>query len=304
MVPAMDTLLIADNLHRRFPGREVVRGVDLRLRRGDILGLLGRNGAGKSTTMRMLAGALKPNQGRILVNGQPLLGHRATRAWIGYLPETPPLYPELRVDEYLRFAARLRGLPRARIRAAVESALEACELGARRACLCGQLSKGYRQRLGIAQAIVHQPRILILDEPANGLDPVQNLGLRALLRRLAENSAILLSSHLLAEVETLCNRVLVLHDGQPLFSSPLPLPAERRPLRLDAPNATPETLARVEGIESVEAENDGHFLLTLSDHGEPAAVNRALCEAGIEVRAFCPAGDALERLFAELENER
>ncbi len=295
----MNPLLSADNLYRRFPGHQAVAGVALTLRRGDILGLLGRNGAGKSTTLRMLAGALCPDRGEVAIDGEPL--HRGVRARIGYLPEHPPLYAELRVDEYLRFAARLRGLSGGRLRRSVDTTLEACGLTPRHKRLCGQLSKGYRQRLGIAQAIVHDPDVVILDEPGNGLDPVQNRDIRALIHQLAETKAIILSSHVLSEIETLCNRVLLLHAGKVVFDSPLPLASAGRRIALHASGTDVTALKAIAGVTDARADGGDRFLLTLADDGDPAAINRALCAAGITVSAFCPAGDSLEQLFNELD---
>ncbi len=295
----MNPLLSADNLQRRFPGHRAVAGVSLTLRRGDILGLLGRNGAGKSTTLRMLAGALSPDSGEVSIDGEALHRRRRARARIGYLPEHPPLYAELRVDEYLRFGARLRGLSGGALRRNVDATLEACGLTRRRKRLCGQLSKGYRQRLGIAQAIVHDPDIVILDEPGNGLDPVQSREIRALIRHLAENKAIVLSSHVLSEIESLCTRVLLLREGRVVFDSPLPLARAGMRIELRAGGADVAALKAIAGVADARADGGSRFVLTLADDGDPAAINRALCANGVAVSAFCPADGSLEHLFNE-----
>ncbi len=300
--PPMTPLLSARDLHRSYPGQQALAGVSLSLQRGDILGLLGRNGAGKSTTLRLLAGVLRPDRGHVQLNGESLHMRHATRARIGFLPERPPLYPELRVDEYLRFAARLRGVPRPRLRQAVDDIIERCGLGARRKRLCGQLSKGYRQRVGIAQAAVHDPDVLLLDEPGNGLDPVQNQDIRALLKELATSRAIVLSSHVLPDIEALCNRVLLLRQGRVVFESRLPLANGERHLLLQTADADSASIGAIDGIASVSVQAPGCFALTLADEATPAAVVRALCRAGIAIHSLCPAGNRLEQLFAETDD--
>ncbi len=297
----MKPLLSTNDLHRRFPGHQAVAGVGMSLRRGDILGLLGRNGAGKSTTLRMLAGALSPDRGEVAIDGESLRGHPRTRARIGYLPEHPPLYAELRVDEYLSFSARLRGLSGGQLRRSVDATLDACGLTPRRKRLCGQLSKGYRQRLGIAQAIVHDPDVVILDEPGNGLDPAQNQDIRVLIHRLAENKAIVLSSHVLGEIEALCNRVMLLHAGKVVLDSPLPLASAGKQIELRANGVDVAILKAIAGVADARADSRDRFVLSLTDNGDPAAINRALCASGIAVAAFCPVGDSLESLFNELD---
>jgi len=208
-------LLEARGISRAFGRVVAVRNLDIRLQRGDVTGFLGLNGAGKSTTLRMLCGTLAPDSGEILIDGIDLRSEpQAARARLGFLPDTPPLYPELSVDEFLAYCARLRTVPRARVadsirRVKMQTGLESH--GERR--IAG-LSRGYRQRLGIAQAIVHQPDVIVLDEPTTGLDPRQNEEIRALITTLSESAAVLLSTHLLAEVRAVCNRVAIIHAGE------------------------------------------------------------------------------------------
>jgi ABC-2 type transport system ATP-binding protein len=193
----------------------VVRDLNLQLAAGEVLGLLGVNGAGKTTTLRMIAGVLAPTSGSVHVDGTDLLEHpEIARAKIGYLPETPPLHAELTADEFLRFCARLHGVPRNAVGAAVDRAVERCELGDVRRRLLGSLSKGYRQRVGVAQALVHEPALIVLDEPASGLDPVQAMKLRELVRGLGQSHAVVLSTHVLPDVSACCDRVAILHRGE------------------------------------------------------------------------------------------
>lgn len=208
-------LLQLTDLSRRLAGREVVRSVDLALARGEVLGLLGVNGAGKSTTLRMIAGVLAPTSGSVRIDGDDLYDDPSiARRRIGYLPERAPLHPELTVAEYLRFCARLRGLANVEATTAVAREIERCDLGDVRRRLIGQLSKGYQQRVGIAQALLHAPPLIVLDEPASGLDPVQAIRMRELVRSLRANHAVLLSTHLLAEAEAGCDRIAILHRGE------------------------------------------------------------------------------------------
>ena len=199
---------------RRMAGRTIVDGVTIALDRGCVLGLLGVNGAGKSTTLRMIAGVLAPSAGRVLFDGRDLHEEPGLAQRLGYLPETTPLYAELRVDEYLMFCARLHGLRAADARKAVDRAIERCGLGEVRRRLCGNLSKGFAQRTGIAQAIVHDPDLIVLDEPASGLDPVQAASIRELVRELGRERAVILSTHLLHDVTACCTRVAILHGGR------------------------------------------------------------------------------------------
>lgn len=207
--------IFANNLNYSFGTDAVVSDVCLELNRGDILGFLGSNGAGKSTVLRMLTGNLLPASGDIQICGVNLLSDPlSAKRHIGYLPEIPPLYKELTVDEYLRFAAELHGVPRKMLVEAVEVAKTNCELANAGKKIIGVLSKGFQQRVGIAQAIIHQPEVIILDEPTAGLDPNQIQKIRQLLLLLQQNHAIIFSTHVLSEVETICNRVHILHQGK------------------------------------------------------------------------------------------
>jgi len=211
--------LSARSLVRRHDGRLVVDGVSLELRRGEVLGLLGHNGAGKSTTLQMLTGALPPDSGHIEVCGFDMRKQpRDAKACIGFLPEDPPLYRDMRVDDYLLFVARLHRVPSARLADAVDQAKQRCGVQDCGRKIIATLSKGYQQRVGIAQAIIHNPAVVVLDEPTVGLDPAQIRDIRALIRQLGDISSVILSTHLLTEVESLCDRVVILKEGRLIFS--------------------------------------------------------------------------------------
>lgn len=213
--PAKIITLSADNLGRSYGKHRAVEGLCLKLHRGEVLGFLGPNGAGKSTTMQMLTGCLAPNSGSIQVMGLDMARNPlGAKRHLGYLPETPPLYPELTVDEFLRFAARLHGLKKTDATDAVVYAKQRCGLVDMGHRLINHLSRGYRQRLGIAQAILHQPDVVILDEPTAGLDPNQIREVRELIRGIAQNASVIFCTHILPEVESLCDRVLILNRGR------------------------------------------------------------------------------------------
>jgi ABC-2 type transport system ATP-binding protein len=208
-------MIEVERLSRRFGTVKAVDGVTFAIGRGEIVGLLGLNGAGKTTTMRMLTTFLQPTSGRAILAGSDVLDEPlAVRRKVGYLPENVPLYPEMRVREYLEFRARLRDVPRSRRREAIAHVVQRCHLGEVEERIIGHLSKGYRQRVGLAEAMVHMPDILILDEPTSGLDPVQIREVRALIRELGNQHTILLSTHIMSEVEAVCSRVIIIERGK------------------------------------------------------------------------------------------
>src|SRR5882672_1904290 len=209
----------ARGLTRSFGGHTAVNNIDLELRRGEVLGFLGPNGAGKTTTMQMLTGNLAPTRGAVSICGIDLLDEPVSaKSRIGYLPEVPPLYRELTVDEYLTLAAKLHRVARAHRHDAVTAAKQRCGLADAGNKLIGALSKGYQQRVGIAQAIVHAPDVVILDEPTVGLDPNQIREIRGLIRELGGAHSVILSTHILPEVEAVCDRVQIMHHGSIVYS--------------------------------------------------------------------------------------
>lgn len=249
-----EALLRVEGVSRYYGDLCAVRHLDLVVNRGEVVGLLGVNGAGKTTALQMLAGNLAPSSGRIEIAGHDLarVPRRAKQA-LGYLPDQPPLYRDMTVAEYLQFAARLHGIARARVRASVAQAMARCELADVAQRLIGNLSKGFRQRVGIAQAIVHEPSLVILDEPTVGLDVVQMQAIRRLVRELAAQHGVILSTHMLAEVEAVCDRVEILHAGRVVYRHKL-TPHRAEPscshvrARLLAPPAIEQIVALAEGI--------------------------------------------------------
>ena len=268
-------LLEANNLCCRYGPHRAVTAVNLALKKGEILGLLGQNGAGKSTTMKMLAGVLAPTEGHVIVNGISLAEQpRAAKRQLGYLPEQPPLYPELTVLEYLRFCAELRKIPCKARAEAVNRAMMECDLQSLSTRLIGNLSKGYQQRCGIAQAIIHRPAVVILDEPTVGLDPIQIRSIRELIRTLGSERSIVLSSHILAEVQTVCHRVAIMHNGRLVYDEQLSV-ADNNTIGsvLVAFARTPDvnTLATIHGVAGITALDEQRLRIDVVSGEDPRA---------------------------------
>jgi ABC-2 type transport system ATP-binding protein len=299
----MDALIEIENLSRYYGDFCAVRDLNFQLQRGEILGFLGPNGAGKSTTMRMLSGGLAPSGGNIRLNGIDLLQHPvAAKGSLGYLPEQPPLYPELTVDEYLRFCARLRHVTD--VTQALQHTKQQCGLEQSGGRLIANLSKGYRQRVGIAQAIIHDPEIIILDEPTSGLDPNQIRDIRQLIRELGEEYGVLLSTHILPEVETVCDRVLILNRGELVFAEALGAEQRQGPppsiiVGLRRPPET-EMLQQLAGVDAVEELGDNRFRLQLDTGADTAALSESLVQAGWGLAELAPEYHDLERIFTRL----
>ena len=208
-------MIQVENLTKRYAGGEAVRGITFSVEKGEVVGFLGPNGAGKSTTMRMLTGYLPPTDGRIEVAGAKLPQESLlVRQRIGYMPENVPLYPEMRVEEFLEYRGRLKRVTRGEIAHRVGLVLDQCGLTDVRKKIIGSLSKGFRQRVGLADALVHNPMLLILDEPTAGLDPHQIRSFRELIKELGKDRTILLSTHILSEVEMVCGRAIIINKGK------------------------------------------------------------------------------------------
>jgi ABC-2 type transport system ATP-binding protein len=211
----MAAVLSLDGLSKRFGARLAVDGVSFAVQEREVFGLLGPNGSGKSTILRLVTGYLRPSAGTVQVAGLDVVRHgSAARQRIGYVPESQPLYGYMRVVEFITFMGRLRGLSGQSLDRAVDAAVERLALGSVRGVIIERLSHGYRQRVSLAQALLHEPQLLVLDEPSNGLDPRQIIELRGLLRQLAQNCAVLVTSHILAEIERTADRVAILLDGR------------------------------------------------------------------------------------------
>ncbi len=249
-------MLEVKQVSKRYDGGRGVQQIDFSMQRGEIVGFLGPNGAGKTTTMRMITGYLYPTEGTITVDGLSVHDEaRRARSKIGYLPETPPLYPDLTVEAYLKFVAKLRDVPAREQKLRVAEMVSRLGLGGRERQSIRHLSKGYKQRLGLAQAIIHKPDLLVLDEPTSGLDPSQIIEIRSLIRELGENHTVLLSTHILQEVGALCDRVLIINRGELVMDG--------------APN-------------EIGARMENRFVVSVEVSGEKERVERVLVEWAAE----------------------
>ncbi len=208
-------MISTKNVTKYFGGFQALKDVSFEINKGEIVGFLGQNGAGKTTLMRILTSYLPATSGEVRIGGEDVFKNSLTvRRKIGYLPETPPLYSNMTVKDYLRFAAQMKDVPGKQQRKQIDRVLEECNIGDVRNKTIGNLSKGYRQRVGIAQAIINEPEVLILDEPTSGLDPVQNLQVRKLIKSLRHERTVILSTHILSEIEQIAQRVLIIKSGQ------------------------------------------------------------------------------------------
>jgi ABC-2 type transport system ATP-binding protein len=276
-------MIEVESLTKRYGRTTAVDGVSFRVERGEILGFLGPNGAGKTTTMRILTCYLPPTEGTARVAGYDVFSQpMEVKRRVGYLPETPPLYPDMSVREYLDFCSRIKGVPSKERKARVSAAIEKCRVGDVRDKLIAKLSKGYRQRVGLAQAILHNPDVLILDEPTAGLDPKQIIETRELIRSLAGDHTVILSTHILPEVSMTCGRVVIINKGR-VVAEDTPDNLTRRlkgagTIRVEARGEAASVLEAVRAVPGVLAAHPrgGH---------DGAVIVDVEAEAGRDVRA-------------------
>ncbi len=308
-------MINAHHLSKKFGRFLAVDSIDFEIPQGQVVGFLGPNGAGKTTTIRMICGYLRPTSGQVLVDDIDVTAApRRGQQRIGYLPESTPLYGEMRVDEYLTFRARLFGMPRAGRRAAMDRVVGRCSLAEVRRRPISQLSKGFRQRVGLAAALLHEPPILILDEPTSGLDPTQMREVRGLIRELAGRHTILLSTHNLAEVELTCDRIIMLARGRVRATGTIDelrraaAGEGRYVVECNASNA-PTAVAALEGVGDVESVSlDGAWRrLTVTTRNGTRdlreSIAQAIAETGGTVRELHREAPTLERLFVRIVDE-
>lgn len=304
-------MLEVRSVSRHYGDFKAVDDVSFTVNQGEIVGLLGHNGAGKTTIMKMLSGYLEPDSGSIHFRGHDIVGDTAPlQRELGYLPENLPVYPELSVASCLDYAAEVKGLTGDEKRRAIRDALAATDLSDRLLSSISTLSRGLKQRVGVAQAILGQPSLLILDEPTNGLDPAQTESMRALIRRLSENATIILSTHIMQEVEAMCDRALIVRRGQLAVDASLAQLQQGAGIQLRC-TADAERLRQLltpldwfEGVAKTTAE--GSFLVTLKA-GHPAedAIAEALpllVNAGIAVQGIAPMVQDLQSLFLSVND--
>ncbi|MDQ2070490.1 ATP-binding cassette domain-containing protein [Natronospira bacteriovora] len=308
MQSASETLVECHDLGRDYGQHTAVDKVSFSLSRGEVLAFLGPNGAGKSSTMNMLTGCLAPSRGSVRIAGIDLLeSPKSAKAHVGYLPEHPPLYPELTVNEYLAFTARLRGLRREKVRQAVARARARCGLEAQGKRLIGHLSRGYQQRVGIAQAIIHEPALVILDEPTVGLDPIQVREIRALIRELGQDHGVILSTHILPEVTATCSRVQIMFRGRLVYEDHMAAinRGHSRQLRLTLSYPIdPSALWELPGVESVEKLDEQDFRIQHAGREELAPMAAELAvKQGWGLKRLEPEQASLEQIFVALTGQ-
>lgn len=300
-------MIQVEHLCRRYGETTAVDDVSFRIDRGEVVGLLGHNGAGKTTIMKMLTGYLAPTAGSIRVDGLQMgPDTRAIQARIGYLPENCPLWPEQRVIDYLDYQAVLHGVPARQRNTAIARALRRGDLLDRASAPIQTLSRGYRQRVGVAQAILHEPDIIILDEPTNGLDPTQIRHMRELIGELAKQATVIVSTHILQEVQAVCQRVLILRAGQLVIDSRLDTLQTHPVLQVVTGREAGDALAAVTGVEGVESlpGTTGAFGYRLRAPAAAApGVAAALAAAGVPLLRLQPEGQDLEGVFARVNEE-
>ena len=316
----MEAALEVREVTKRYGPNRGVKGISFSVARGQVLGLLGPNGAGKTTTLRCITGYLPVTSGRVLVDGYDLWTHPfEVRRRIGYLPDNPPMYPEMSVYDYLMFSAELHEVPRARRGPRLDEIAERLQLGDVLGRLIGRLSRGYRQRVGLAQAVLHEPPVLICDEPTVGLDPAQIVEMRELIRSFGKEHAVVFSSHILSEVRLLCSDVLIIRGGEVVTrGAPGDLTAQlhggvqRWRIRVKGPaEAVATTLRGVRGVRGVSAPPDDGAeagVCTLDVEAEPSAVGDdfsdrlfdALAGSGFRPRELHKVETSLEEVFLEL----
>ncbi len=308
----MNATIEAKGLHKYYGSFLAIEDVSFEVRKGEILGFLGPNAAGKTTTMRIITGFMPPSSGNVTIAGYDVITQSIdARRLVGYLPETVPLYSDMTVRSYLNFMGALRGMHPKRIKTRITDVVDVCGLGDYHKALIGKLSKGYRQRVGIAQAILHEPQVLVLDEPTIGIDPIQVVETRRIIKELGQDHTIILSTHILPEVSMVCQRVLIIHQGQVVAEdSPENLAErlqglDRLEVEVRGPSAqVMETLRKIKGVIDVSRSGDEDRAtytvqvrrgLDLRDE-----ISKAVISNGWSLLALQLMGMSLEEIFLQL----
>jgi ABC-2 type transport system ATP-binding protein len=302
----MSSILKVENLSHRYSGSWAIRDINMELEQSGIVGLLGSNGAGKSTTMNIICGALNQTEGKVTINGFDIREELLeAKKHIGFLPQTPPLYTDLTIDEYLTFTAELRLMDQRKVKAAVEEVKEKCSITHFSSRLIKNLSGGYRQRVGIAQAIIHKPKLVVMDEPTNGLDPNQLIEVRKLIREIAQDCTVLLSSHILQEIQLLCRDVIMIESGRIVFSDTMEaFDNYAQPnsllLKLEHPPSAGE-LQQIPGVTKVEFLSDKQLRVYFSGEADiTEKIIAASMQHGWQLREISVDKSQLDDTFRQL----
>ena len=313
MVEQETNLMIQVSKLTHFYGPfKAIEDVNFGVKKGEILGFLGPNGAGKTTTMRIITGFMPPTSGKVTLDGYDVVEQSLdVRRRVGYLPETVPLYTDMTVSNYLKYMGTLRGMAPKSIPRRINEVIDVCRLGDYRKTLIGKLSKGFRQRVGIAQAIIHEPEVLVLDEPTIGIDPIQVVETRRLIQELGKEQTVVLSSHILPEVSMICERVLIIHEGRIVAEdTPSNLAdrfqgSEQLQVEVGGPmNEVLPALRKVTGVTDVShRRSDGRDLYTVrtaKDTDLRDEISRAIISSGWSLLSMQTTGMSLEEIFLRL----
>jgi ABC-2 type transport system ATP-binding protein len=299
------------NLTKTYGKRVAVDDISFGVEKGEIVGFLGPNGAGKTTTMRMITGYLMPTSGEISVADLDMRTHSLEgRRHIGYMPEIVPLYTDMTTRAYLEYVARLRGLDKKKTRIRIDEVVAQCRLEEYIDTILGKLSKGFRQRVGLAQAVIHEPDVLVLDEPTVGIDPIQVAQTRELIRELGRERTILLSTHILPEVSMICERVIIIHQGRIVARdriealSALLRGGSRIRLKVEGPpDEVSDQLRQIATIQEVSYEAPYHLASFRSDQSPQAEITQAVVRRGWTLLSMAPVEMSLEDIFLNLTTE-
>lgn len=300
-------MIQVEHLTRRYDAFTAVNDVSFQIGQGEVVGLLGHNGAGKSTIMKMLTGFLEPTAGNIYIDKLQIgKDTQAIQARIGYLPENCPVWPEMTVIDYLEYQAALHGVAPLLIPRRVAEVIRRCALKEKATATIQTLSRGYRQRVGVAQALLHQPDIIILDEPTNGLDPTQILQMRQLIKELAETATVIVSTHILQEVQAVCERVLIMRQGQLVVDARIDELQTAHGLHLAVNQDASQTLQHLHGVTTItpHAANDGLWHCHVEAEITLAPqIASAICNAGLQLYTLEIQKRNLESVFADVNRE-
>ncbi len=299
-----EVLIDVNDVSRYYGQQCAVDNINFKLHRGEVVGFLGPNGAGKTTSMQMISGVLAASSGQITIAGQDILEQaKQAKSHIGFLPESPPLYSDLTVDEYLDYAAKLRHIAKANLKTAIENAKLRCGLNEVGHRLIRNLSKGYQQRVGIAQAIIHSPSVVILDEPTSGLDPNQIVEIRNLIRELGNDHSVILSTHILPEVQSVCDRVIIISKGQLVMDESLEALNNRKVTEYQvgfSNEINANELTDLGFVDSIVQLSDHKIQITLTNESQINSFVKHVLDKGWELIELVPMSNSLEQTFMQL----
>ncbi len=304
-------MIRVENLTKYYGSRLAVDDISFNIEKGEIVGFLGPNAAGKTTTMRILTGYLAPTRGDVWIAGYNVATHSLqARQHIGYFPESVPLYTDMTVRSYLDFSARLRKMEKNHIKSRIDEVVEICHLEEYIDVLIGKLSKGFRQRVNVAQTIIHEPEVLILDEPTVGIDPIQVSMTRQLIKQLGKERTVLLSTHILPEVSMTCERVIIIHEGKIVAKdsiknlSSVVSGAKRIRLEIEGPSKQiAERLRRIQDVKKVNYEGSQYFIEYADDKDPRSRITEAIVQGGWTLLSLENVEMSLEDIFLKLTTE-